>query len=169
MKLKTTLDQWLVLKTVIELGGFAQAAEHLHRSQSTVSYAVAQLQSQLGVKILQIEGRKAKLTSIGKILFHRASILLDNANAIEKIARDTQQDWPAEITIVVDDPFPRDVLANALKKFMLFSQTRVQIYEESLAGTLEVSNQGIADIVTAYTIPKGFIEFAQAQIIQIAV
>ena len=91
MKLKTTLDQWIVLKAVIEQGGFAQAAEFLHRSQSTVSYAVSQLQFQLGVKILQVEGRKAALTPIGKILYHRAQVLLDNAKKIEKIAFDTHR------------------------------------------------------------------------------
>src|SRR5688572_11940107 len=112
MKLKTTLDQWLVLKTVLEQGGFAQAAEFLHRSQSTVSYAIAQLQSQLGVKLLTLKSRKAVLTPIGKILFHRATVLLENAKTIENIAKDTTTGWPAEITIVVDDPFPREVLAS---------------------------------------------------------
>ncbi len=169
MRTKTTLDQWLVLKTVIEQGGFAQAAEFLHRSQSTVSYAISQLQSQLGVKILQIEGRRATLTPIGKVLFHRATILLDSVNTIEKIAQDTQKDWPAEISIVIDDPFPRIVLANALKEFTNLSQTRVQLHEASLSGVIEALDQEYADIVTAFTTPKGYMEFCQAQIVQVAV
>lgn len=169
MKLKTTLDQWVALKAVLDHGGFAQAAEFLHRSQSTVSYAISQLQSQLGVNILQTEGRKAVLTPIGKILYHRAQVLLDNANMIEKIARDTERGWPAEITIVVDDPFPRDVLANALSKFMQFSQTRVQLYEVSLSGAIEALEQNFADIVVAFTVPKGKVSFCQTQIIQVAV
>ena len=40
-------------------GGFAQAAEALHRSQSSVSYTVARMQDQLGVPLLRIDGRKA--------------------------------------------------------------------------------------------------------------
>ena len=36
-----------------------KAAEKLHKSQSSVTYAVQQLESQLGVKAFQIEGRKA--------------------------------------------------------------------------------------------------------------
>ena len=169
MKLKTTLDQWLVLKAVLEQGGFAQAAEFLHRSQSTVSYTISQLQSQLGVKILQTEGRKAVLTPTGKILYHRAQILLDNANSLEKIARDTEKGWPAEITLVIDDPFPRDVVANALSKFMQFSETRVQLHEVSLSGAIEAIEQNFADIVVAYTVPKGKAAFCEAQIIQVAV
>lgn len=169
MKLKTTLDQWVALKAVLDHGGFAQAAEFMHRSQSTVSYAISQLQSHLGVKILQIEGRKAALTPLGKILYHRAQILLDNANMIEKIARDTERGWPAEITIVIDDPFPRGVLTSALSKFMQFSQTRVQLHEVSLSGALEALEQNFADIVVAFTAPKGQVAFDQAQIIQVAV
>ncbi len=169
MRPKSTLDQWLVLKTVVEQGGFAQAAEFLHRSQSTVSYAVSQLQSQLGVKLLEIQGRKAVLTPIGKILFHRATLLLDSANKIEKIAIDAQKDWPAELVLVVDDPFPRSVIASALNKFMKVARTRVQIVEASLSGVLEILEQGHADITTCFTVPKGYVEFSQAQIIQVAV
>lgn len=169
MKIKSTLDQWLVLKAVLEQGGFAQAAEYLHRSQSTVSYAVAQLQSQLDVKILETKGRKAVLTPIGKILYHRATLLLDNAKSIENIAQKAAKDWPAEISIVIDDPFPRQALVNALKAFSLLGHTRVQIYEESLSGTLEALEKGTADIVIAFQVPKGYAEFCQAQIVQIAV
>ncbi len=169
MKIKTTFDQWLILKTVVEEGGFAQAAESLHRSQSTISYALSQLQSQLGVKILEIKGRKAVLTSVGKILYHRGCILLENAAKIEKIAANTKQDWPAEITIVVDDPFPRSVLSEALKKFSLIAQTRVQLHEVSLSGALDALEHNNSDIVIAFKVPTGYAEFAQVEIIQVAV
>jgi len=42
-----TLDQWRALITVVDSGGYAQAAEVLHKSQSSVTYAVQKLQSQL--------------------------------------------------------------------------------------------------------------------------
>ena len=44
---RVTLDQWRTLAAVVDHGGFAQTAEHLHRSQSSVSYTVAKLQEQL--------------------------------------------------------------------------------------------------------------------------
>lgn len=169
MKLKTSIDQWLVLKAVLDHGGFAQAAEFLHRSQSTVSYTISQLQSQLGVKILETKGRKAVLTPTGKVLYHHAQILLDNAKKIEKIADNTDHGWPAEITIVVDDPFPREILASALSKFMQHTQTRVQLHEVSLSGAIEAVEQNFADVVIAFTVPKGKVSFCQTQIIQVAV
>ena len=42
-----TLEQWHLLAAVVDHGGFAQAAEHLHKSQSTVSHGVKQLQAAL--------------------------------------------------------------------------------------------------------------------------
>jgi DNA-binding transcriptional LysR family regulator len=38
---RTSLDQWSILAAVVDEGGFAQAAQALHKSQSAVSYAVA--------------------------------------------------------------------------------------------------------------------------------
>ena len=50
---RVTLDQWRTLQAVVDHGGFAQAAEALHRSQSSVSYTVARMQDQLGVPLLR--------------------------------------------------------------------------------------------------------------------
>ena len=55
---RVTLDQWRTLQAVVDHGGFAQAAEALHRSQSSISYTVARMQEQLGVPLLRIDGRK---------------------------------------------------------------------------------------------------------------
>ena len=52
---RVTLDQWRTLQAVVDHGGFAQAAEALHRSQSSVSYTVARMQEQLGAPLLRIE------------------------------------------------------------------------------------------------------------------
>ncbi len=62
---RTTLEQWAVLAAVVDRGGFAQAAQALHRSQSAVSYATARLQEALGVELLSIQGRRAGTDSAG--------------------------------------------------------------------------------------------------------
>ena len=67
--LKVSLDQWRALQAVVDYGGYAQAAAQMHRSQSSVSHAVAKLQTQLGVPLLRIEGRRAVLTTAGEVPF----------------------------------------------------------------------------------------------------
>ena len=75
-----------MFKAVVEYGGYAQAADAIHKSQSTISYGVHKLQEQLGVQLLEVEGRKAVLTDHGKILLQRADQLLDQAENLDKVA-----------------------------------------------------------------------------------
>ncbi|PHQ66977.1 MAG: LysR family transcriptional regulator, partial [Sneathiella sp.] len=68
MAMHITLDQWRVFEAIVEEGGYAQAAQKLHRSQSAISYSIAKMQDQLGVNLLEIQGRKAVLTEAGTLL-----------------------------------------------------------------------------------------------------
>jgi len=63
--MNVTLDQWKALISVVDSGGYEKAAEVLNKSQSSVTYAVQKLQSQLGVKAFEVKGRKAVLTPTG--------------------------------------------------------------------------------------------------------
>ncbi|MEO7760886.1 MAG: LysR family transcriptional regulator, partial [Casimicrobiaceae bacterium] len=47
--LRISLEQWRALVAVVEQGSYARAAEALHKTQSSVTYAVQKLQSSLGV------------------------------------------------------------------------------------------------------------------------
>ena len=70
-----TLEQWRALVFVVDSGSYAKAAEALHKTQSSVTYLVQELQSRLGVKAFETKGRKAVLTSTGKFLYQRAKAL----------------------------------------------------------------------------------------------
>src|SRR5436190_939679 len=63
MNPRITLEQWQALVAVVDAGGYAQAAEQLHKSQSSVTYLVQKLESLLDVKAFEIKGRKAALTA----------------------------------------------------------------------------------------------------------
>ena len=64
---KSTLEQWRIFQAVVEFGGYAQAAEKLNKSQSSLNHAVAKLQLTLGVALLEVRGRKASLTEEGEV------------------------------------------------------------------------------------------------------
>ena len=68
-----------MFKAVVEHGGYAQAAEAIFKSQSTISYGVHKLQEQLGITLLEVEGRKAVLTEQGKVMLQRANQLLSRS------------------------------------------------------------------------------------------
>ncbi|MFZ5580402.1 MAG: LysR family transcriptional regulator [Pseudomonadota bacterium] len=155
---KTTLDQWRALQAVIDHGGYAQAAERLHRSQSSISYAIARLQDALGLELLVIEGRKARLTEAGRTLLGRSRELSAKAVALEELAAALRQGWEAEVRLAVEAAFPTEVLLHALAHFAgRAPQTRVQLREEVLSGTDEACRDGSADLVISSGMPLGLL------------
>lgn len=102
------------MKAVVELGGFAQAAWHLNRSQSSVSYAVARLQDGLGLALMEFQGRRAVLTEAGRTLLAEAGPLVDDLLRLEERARATAGGEKPSIRLVVDSLFPKARLFHAL-------------------------------------------------------
>ncbi|MEH6566022.1 MAG: LysR family transcriptional regulator [Halopseudomonas sp.] len=155
---RVTLEQWRTLQAVVDHGGYAQAAEALHRSQSSVSYTIARMQEQLGVPLLTIEGRKAVLTEAGTTLLRRSRQVVEQASQLELLAHQMEQGWEAEVQLVVDAAYPTERLAMALKAFMPLSQgCRVQLREEVLSGVEECLLNGSADLAISGISIAGFL------------
>ena len=168
---KVTLDQWRALQAVVDYGGFAQAANKLNRSQSSVSHAVNKLQDLLGFKVLHIQGRKAVLSEAGIILLERARQLLNDASAIEKQAFHLSEGWEAEIRLAVETAFPTHVLMQSLKEFEPVSnKTRIRLQEVVLSGAEEALLSGNADLVISPYVPQGFLgeELIQVKFMAVA-
>jgi len=155
---KSTLEQWRALHAVVDYGGFAQAAEHLFRSQSTISYSVSKLQEQLGVQLLEVQGRKAHLTEAGEVLVRRSRHLLKDVAELEQLAESLRQGREAEIRFVVDAAFPNIILMKALQSFAPQSGgTRVQLKEVVLSGADEELESGVADLIISAHNPAEYL------------
>jgi len=152
-----TLDQWAALVAVVDAGSYAKAAEKLHKSQSSVTYAVQQVQSLLGVKAFEIKGRKAQLTPSGQLLYRRARVLLDEAAGIEKAAKSASAGWEAEIRIAAEMIFPAWLLLKCFDKLNAESpHTRIEYIESVIAGTNEALLAGRVELAITVQIPQGF-------------
>lgn len=155
---KSTLEQWHVLQAIVEHGSFARAAEALHRSQSSVSYMVARLQEQLDLPLLEIEGRRARLTPAGTTLLKQAGTLLDDARALEQRARNLKAGWEAEIRLVVDTLFPQPLLTRVLGEINAgCPQSQLQLKEAVLSGAEEALLKHEADVAISGSVPSGFL------------
>ncbi|MEO5677198.1 MAG: LysR family transcriptional regulator [Usitatibacter sp.] len=143
---RITLEQWRALQAVVEAGGYAQAALHLHKSQSTVTYAVQKIQQQLGLEVFELRGRKAVLTEAGQVLYRRARTLLEEAQLLERGAAAMADEWQPEIRIAVEIIFPTWLLLESLAQFARERpETRIEVYETVLAGTAEMLAEGRVD------------------------
>jgi len=154
--MNVTLEQWKALISVVDSGGYEKAAEALHKSQSSVTYAVQKLQSQLGVKAFEVKGRKAVLTPTGEFLYRRARALVEEASATERAAKKLSAGWEAEIGIAVEVAFPTWLLLQCLDKFGKESpHTRIEVIESVLGGTSEALLLGQAEIAITGMVPRG--------------
>jgi len=155
--MNVTLEQWKALISVVDSGGYEKAAEALHKSQSSVTYAVQKLQSQLGVKAFEVKGRKAVLTPTGQFLYRRARALVEEADATERAARKLSAGWEAEIGLAVEVAFPTWLLLQCLDRFGAESpHTRIEVIESVLGGTTEALLLGQAQIAITGMLPQGF-------------
>lgn len=155
---RITLEQWRALVAVVEAGGYAQAAELLHKSQSSVTYAVQKLEEQLAVKAFEIQGRKAVLTPTGEMLYRRARLLLEEAGGIERAARKLSAGWEAEIALAVEVLFPTWLILEILDTFGAESPlTRIELHETVMAGGTEALQEGRVDIAITPHVPPGYI------------
>jgi len=157
-KPRISLGQWRILQAVVDYGGFSHASEVLHLSQSAISYSLAKLQEQLGVPLLEIEGRKAHLTKMGRAVLERSRQLTKKANEIEAFAATLERGWEPEIRLAVDFSFPADLLMHALGTFARSGNgTTVQLREIPDLSMAELLRQGDADLAISAQLPKGFL------------
>lgn len=155
---RTDLDQWRVLQAVIEFGGFAQAAERLHRSQSAISYSIARLQEHLGATLLQPQGRKMVLTDAGTTLLREAKPLIESLLKLEARASALNQGWEPEVRLAVDAVLPTQMLLCSLATFnQTCPDTRVQVHEVVLSGADEALYSGNVELAVMSSVPQGYL------------
>jgi DNA-binding transcriptional LysR family regulator len=154
---RISLEQWRSLLAVVDSGGYAQAAEVLHKSQSAVTYAVQKMETLLGVKVFEVVGRKAQLTPTGEVLYRRAKALLEEAGALEGAAGSLAAGWEPELRLAVEIIFPTWLLLQCFARFAdERPQTRIELYETVLSGTEEALVQRRVDLAVCSKVPQGF-------------
>ncbi|MGN8258491.1 LysR family transcriptional regulator [Pseudomonas sp. SMSB3] len=75
-------------ETIAELGHLGRAAEKLNRSQPALSKSIQRLEESLGTRLFQRDGRRIKLTDVGKLLLARGKQLQLNIAETEREVRD---------------------------------------------------------------------------------
>ncbi|MEW6982652.1 LysR family transcriptional regulator [Colwelliaceae bacterium 6471] len=154
---KSTLEQWRILQSVVDYGGYAKAAEKLNKSQSSLNHAVAKLQSQLGINLLEVKGRKAYLTKAGETMLRRSRQIMQHVEALESLADTLDKGWEPEITIAVEIIYSKDDLYKILHEFQPLSRgSRLNIRDEVISGSAEAITEKRAEIVITNIVPQGY-------------
>jgi DNA-binding transcriptional LysR family regulator len=143
-----SLDRLTVFLTVVETGSFAAAGRRLGRATSAVSYAIANLEQQLGVQLFdRDQARRPALTEAGAAVLSEArsvSVGVDNLRAKVKGLLDGLE---AQISLVVDVMLPTARLVDAMRAFeTTFPTVTLRLYVEALGAVTQLVHSGIADI-----------------------
>ncbi|MGH8740159.1 MAG: LysR family transcriptional regulator [Burkholderiales bacterium] len=155
---RISLNQWVTLVSVVESGGYTKAAEQMHKSQSTLTYAIKRLEELLGVKAFEICGRKAVLTATGEVLYRRAKALVEEASRLEQAAGELAQGWEPEIRLAVEVIYPTWLLLQCLDRFARERpETRIELLETVLGGNEEALVQRKVHLAIGPVVPAGFI------------
>ncbi|WP_088158392.1 LysR family transcriptional regulator [Achromobacter xylosoxidans] len=143
-----TLHDLQCFDAVARTGGFQAAAATLHRSHPAVFAAVAKLERQLGLALLDRGGYRVSLTAAGQSFHARAQSLLRELTALRAHAEQLAMGEETELRIVIGDFCPRPYVLGLLSRF--FSDcpsTRLDLHFEAVSGPLERLYDGDADLI----------------------
>jgi DNA-binding transcriptional LysR family regulator len=140
------LDQIAVFLAVVETGSFAGAARRLGRATSVISYAIANLENQLGVTLFARAGTaRPRLTSGGQAILSDSRNLAFALDGLLAKARGLTHGLEAEVSLVVDVMLPARKLVRALDDFRKkFPTVALRLQVEALGAVTRAVMEGTA-------------------------
>ena len=143
-----TLDQLRVLMAVVENGSFAGAARRLNRATSVISYAISNLENQLGVTLFDRQStRKPVLTNAGKTVLAEAKAAAGVIDGLRAKVKGLRQGLEAEVHVAVDVMMPNDRLLDALQGFSeAFPTVQLHLHVEALGAVTQLVLDRVASI-----------------------
>ncbi len=139
-----SLDQLRTFVAVAEAGSFSAAARVLGRGQSAVSYAIANLEEQLGgLKLFDRATRRPTLTLAGALLLAEARKVTMGLDGLRARATGLRAGLEAELAVVVDVMLPTPALVEALAAFRVaFPTVTLRLSVEALGAVARLVLDG---------------------------
>jgi len=146
MEAGPTLDQIKAFLAVVENGSFTAAARKLNRATSVISYAITNLEAQLGVALFERAGaRRPRLTPAGQAILSDSRGIAAGLEGLVAKAQGLTQGLEAEVTLAVDVMLPAKRLAKALDEFRKkYPTVALRVAVEAQGAVTETVLQGRA-------------------------
>jgi DNA-binding transcriptional LysR family regulator len=146
------ISQLRALVTIAATGSFSDAALHLDLSQSAVSHAIATLEEELGVQLLNRSRQGAVLTLVGQEITAEAQSILDSLDAIVHRAQLSKGLGSGQVRVACFRSVATHLLPAVIEKFrQQYPGISVSIDEFNHFHHIEDSlRQGKADIGFSY-------------------
>ena len=123
------LNALVVFAKVVEANSFSEAARRMKMPVSTVSRRIAELEDQLGVRLLERSTRSLRLTDVGSEVLEHAQRSAELSEAIGNIASNHQTQVTGTLRIAAPPSISDSLLAPLVNGFQaMYPEVRVQIF-----------------------------------------
>ncbi|WP_394131560.1 LysR family transcriptional regulator [Shewanella maritima] len=112
------LNGMMLFAAVVRAKGFSQAARDIGQPKSTISRKVAQLEEQLGVRLLQRDTRNLSLTQVGALFFQHCESIGAEVEAAKATIENTHSDVSGSLRIAIPVSFSQEVIGHLCSSFM---------------------------------------------------
>src|SRR6516165_1894884 len=124
----TDLNALVVFAKVVEANSFSEAARRLKMPISTVSRKIAELEDELGVRLLERSTRSLRLTELGTEVLEHAARSAELSEAVESIASNCLSDVAGTLRLSAPPSISDTLLTPLVIAFQSsYPNVRVQI------------------------------------------
>ena len=128
-KIMTDLNSLLIFAQVVESNSFSEAARRLKMPTSTVSRRVAELEEELGVRLLERSTRSLRLTDVGSEVLEHAQRTAEVSEAVGNIASNHLSHVSGTLRIAAPPSISDSLLAPLVGAFQAsYPEVRVHIF-----------------------------------------
>ena len=126
--MKTTLDELLAFRTVVDTGSISAAAEHLEQTSSGISRALSRLEQKLHTTLMRRTTRRLELTEEGEAFLAQARRILASVEEAEEQMALRRQAPAGRLRVNTASPFMLHVIVPLIGDF----RTRYPLIELEL-------------------------------------
>lgn len=103
---------------VVDLNGFSAAARALRVPKASVSRAIAELEAELGVRVLERTTRRIRLTAAGERLYPGCRAIVDAVEQTRSRAQELTRAHSGPLRVLADAAYGRVLLAPLVPRFL---------------------------------------------------
>lgn len=170
------LEDMQVFIRIVDAGGISRAAEQLGLAKSAISRRLADMESRLGVRLLNRTTRTSSLTEIGQNYYERAMAIVDDVTELNTLTMGDNTSLEGTINLAAPLSFGLGHLSSAIDYFLKehprltinisFSDRQIDLVEEGLDLAFRIADLKDSSLVARKISPINFILCASPEYLQ---
>lgn len=147
-----------LIELVAKLGSFTSAANHLNKVPSAISYAVKQIEEEIGVELFERHHRSVSLTEAGEHFVSHSKGVMASIASLKQSTLDINKGWRPALAIAIDGIVREDGISHLIRAFyQRFTDVELRIYREQVNGCWQALSEQRCQIAIgpASNIPVG--------------